>query len=189
MKLYFACLGKIKFLFYLKGGIKLRKSIIKKQEQVTELQTKFKDAQSIISFDYQGLTVDQFTELRQNLRKEDCFCKVYKNNIARRASKANGFDEFAKDLTGPKAIAYSKKDPVAPARIINEFAKKNKKLKIASGVVNGEYANLEKVLKLATLPDMDTLLTMLAVGMLSPVRELTIGLHMLGEKKQDEKQK
>jgi large subunit ribosomal protein L10 len=91
-------------------------------------------------------------------------------------------------MTGPKALLFSNEDVVAPAKIIYDFAKGNDKVKISAGVVEKQAVSTEKVLELATLPSYETLLTMLAGGMLSPVKDITIGLHMLVEKLEEEAQ-
>lgn len=166
----------------------MRESIAKKQQQVEELTQKFSEAKTIVTFDYPGLTVKQFTELRDKLRENGCECTVYKNNISRRASVEAGYDELVDELVGPKAIIMSFEDVVAPAKIINDFAKANKVIEIHGGVIEGEVVGKEAILELAKLPDYDTMLTMLAAGLLAPVRDLAIGLNMMVEEGQPEAQ-
>lgn len=156
-------------------------SIIKKAEQVQELQDKLGRAATVVAFDYPGLTVEEFTKLRGQLREADCEVAVYKNNISRRASIAAGYEDLADSLVGPKALALSFTDVVAPAKVIYEFAKENKSVVMHAGIVEGKIASLEVLNELATLPSRETLLTMLAVGMLAPVRELAVGLNMISE--------
>ncbi|MGE4320572.1 MAG: 50S ribosomal protein L10 [Acholeplasmataceae bacterium] len=156
-------------------------SIIKKAEQVQELQDKLGRAATVVAFDYPGLTVEEFTKLRGQLREADCEVAVYKNNISRRASIAAGYEDLADSLVGPKALALSFTDVVAPAKVIYEFAKENKNVVMHAGIVEGKIASLEVLNELATLPSRETLLTMLAVGMLAPVRELAVGLNMISE--------
>jgi len=156
-------------------------SIVKKAEQVQELQDKLGRAATVVAFDYPGLTVEQFTKLRGQLREANCEVAVYKNNISRRASIAAGFEALADSLVGPKALAISFDDVVAPAKVIYDFAKENSNVVMHAGIVEGKIAGLELLNELATLPSRETLLTMLAVGMLTPVRELAIGLNMISE--------
>ncbi|HHT81946.1 MAG TPA: 50S ribosomal protein L10 [Acholeplasmataceae bacterium] len=159
----------------------MRQSVIKKQQQVEELTAKFQEAKTIVTFDYPGLTVAEFTKLRHELRKEGCEVEVIKNNISRRASIAAGIGELADSLTGAKAIVIGYDDVVAPAKIVYDFAKTNKVVKIQAGVVEGKVVDAAGINALATLPSRETMLTMLAAGMLAPVRDIAIGLNMLVE--------
>lgn len=156
-------------------------AIERKAEQVTVLSEKLSKAVTVVAFDYPGLTVGQFTQLRNQLREAGCEVTVYKNNISRRASVAAGFDALADELVGAKALALSFEDVVAPAKIIYDFAKEYKVVKIQAGIIEGKYADIDQMNALATLPSKDILLTMLAVGMLTPVRELAIGLNMISQ--------
>ncbi len=158
-----------------------RAIIERKAAEVTELSAKLKEAGAVVAFDYRGLTVSQFTELRSKLREAGCDCKVYKNNISRRAAVEAGFEDFSKDFVGPMALAFGKDDVVAPAKIINDFAKENKALEIKTGLIEGEYAGLEAVMELASLPSYEGLLTMLAGGLIAPLRDLSISLHLYTE--------
>lgn len=162
----------------------MKKIIVKKQSQVNELAEKFQMAKTIVAFDYHGLTVEKFTDLRSKLRENDCEVKVYKNNISRRAAEKVGFDGLQDGLVGAKAIALSYNDVVAPAKIINEFARANKNVKMQVGVTEGKVVGNKELIELATLPSRETLLTMLAVGMLAPVRDVAVGLNMLCESKE-----
>lgn len=163
----------------------MQKAVIeRKAEAVRELSEKLGRATTVVAFDYPGLTVAQFTELRRQLREADCDVTVYKNNISRRASIAAGYDALADTLVGAKALAISYSDVVAPAKIVYEFAKNNKVVKIQSGIVEGRVATVEQISELATLPSRETMLTMLAVGMLTPIRELAVGLNMISSEQE-----
>ena len=154
-------------------------NIEKKILAVDELTAKFKEAKTIVSFDYPGLTVENFMKLRRQLRTAGCEAKVYKNNISRRAAEKAGFGSLAESLTGALAIAISYDDVVAPAKIIYEFSKTNKQVVIHSGVIEGSVVGLDGIMALATLPSREGLLTQLAVGLLTPIRELAVGLNMI----------
>lgn len=158
--------------------------ILKKQEAVSAAVEKFQKAKTIISFDYQGLTVAGFMQLRRNLLKSGCEICVLKNNISRRAAEAAGYTTFAETLTGPKAICFSYEDEVAPAKELFNFAKDNDKVKVASGVVSGKEFDFDQLKTLSTLPSYETLLTQLAAGMLGTLTQLSIGLNMLTEEKE-----
>lgn len=155
--------------------------ILKKAEQVSEVVEKMKASKAIVSFDYQGLTVEKFMQLRNNLRKSGCEICVIKNNISRRASAELGYNAFGSELKGPKAIVFSSEDIVAPAKELFEFAKENEQVVIANGVVEGEEYSHEQLMVLATLPSRETLLTQLAAGMLGTLTQLSIGLNMIAE--------
>ncbi|MBN2268234.1 MAG: 50S ribosomal protein L10 [Acholeplasmataceae bacterium] len=162
----------------------LKAVIERKADSVRELSEKLGRATTVVAFDYPGLTVAQFTELRRQLREADCEVTVYKNNISRRASIAAGYDALADTFVGAKALAISYSDVVAPAKIVYEFAKSNKVVQIHAGIVEGKVADVETISALATLPSRETLLTMLAVGMLTPIRELAIGLNMISSEEE-----
>ncbi len=154
-------------------------NIERKAEAVRELTEKLGRAMTVVAFDYPGLTVEQFTQLRGQLREAGCEVTVYKNNISKRASIAAGYEGLADSLVGAKALAMSYSDVVAPAKIVYDFAKTNKLVKIQSGIVEGKVVSVDQINALATLPSRETLLTMLAVGLLTPIRELAVGLNMI----------
>ncbi len=105
-----------------------------KKVVVDEITSKFKDSMSTVIVDYRGLSVSEVTELRKQLRDAGVEFKVYKNTLTRRAVEQvelTGLNDF---LTGPNAIAFSNEDVIAPAKIINEFAKSHEALEIKAGV-------------------------------------------------------
>lgn len=162
----------------------MKKSMQRKVDQVSVLTDKFKMAKTVVMFEYKGLTVASLTSLRTELHKANIDLKVYKNNITRRAAINAGFDALEPSLVGPLAVAISYDDVVAPAKIINEFAKKNKTVVITSGVIEEKVADQAAIMALANLPSRETLLTQLAAGLLMPVKEIAIGLNMLLETKE-----
>ena len=153
----------------------------KKEQLVDELAEKMQTAVSLVAFDYPGLTVAEFTELRIQLKQAGCDAKVYKNNIARRAALKAGFNELSDIFTGPKAIAISYQDAVAPAKILNDFAKTHPQVVLSASIVEGGFLNDADTKVLANIPPREVLLTQLAVGLLQPVRELAVGLNMISE--------
>lgn len=160
----------------------MERAVIKRKIEAVEVLTeKLKSAKTVVAFDYPGLTVEQFTKLRSELRKAGAEVTVYKNNISRRASIAAGYEALADTFVGAKALAISYDDVVAPAKIIYDFAKTNKAVVIQSGVIEGSVVGVNEIQALATLPSRETLLTMLAVGLLTPVKELAVGLNMISE--------
>ncbi|MFW5889105.1 MAG: 50S ribosomal protein L10 [Bacillota bacterium] len=155
------------------------KVINQKQQLVDEVAKRMTESKSIVVAEYQGLTVEKIQDLRRNLRDEGCEMFVVKNNISRRAAEANGYKELIEDLSGPNSVVFSYEDQVSAAKVLYEFAKKNKKLKIKSGIVDGEFYGQEKIQEISELPNREGLLTMLAGQLLSPLRELAIALDLL----------
>ena len=151
---------------------------------VTDYAAKFKEAAALVVVDYRGLSVDQVTELRRNLRAEGVEFKVLKNNISRRAITEAGYEGLATEFVGPTAVAYSNEDVVAPARILHTFAKENEALELKAGFIEGEVASLEQVLELATLPSRDGLLSMLLSVLQAPMRNMAYALSQIAEQKE-----
>ena len=165
------------------GGIDMANESILKQKEVAVSETakKIADSKVVIAFDYHGLTVEKFETLRKSVRSAGGEVTVLKNNITRRAAQAGGFDSFAEQLTGPKAIIFSENEIVAPAKAVYDFAKANDVVKISGGIVEGACVDGAKIAELATLPSYETLLTQLAAGMLGTVSQLAVGLQQIIE--------
>lgn len=153
-----------------------QKILEKKQEIVSEIVGKVKNAGSVILFEYASLTDADLKELRRNLRESGSELKIYKNTLARRA-----FDELKYDLdqelVGPKAIAFGP-DAIAPVKALNDFSKSHEALVIKAGIVDGEITDLDTLHKLAMVPSRDVLLTQLAAGLMGVVRDLSISLDL-----------
>lgn len=136
---------------------------------VDELAQKLQDSAAAIITDYRGLNVQAITELRAKLREAGVDYRVVKNSLTRfAAEKANvtGLDPL---LTGPTAIAFNESDPVAPAKILSEFAKSNKALEIKGAVLNGSVIDVEAVTQLADLPSREELLGQVLMRMQGPI--------------------
>ena len=156
------------------------KIIDAKKAIVSEITDKLKNSESVILFEYQGLTVSEVSELRRKLRDTDAEVKVYKNTLLKRALddiKIN-LDGF---LEGPNAIMFGK-NLLEPIKVITEFAKDHDKMKIQVGIINGNTADLKVINEYASIPSYEGLLTMLAAGMMEHVRNLAIGLNLYAEK-------
>lgn len=147
-------------------------NIERKEQLVSEVADKMQASLSTIVVDYRGLTVSEVTALRRELRENGVEFKVYKNNLTRRAAEKLGYNELTEHLVGPNAIAFSKEDVVAPARILNNFAKKHKALEIKSGVIEGQVASLATIQELASLPNKEGMLSMLLSVLQAPIRNL-----------------
>ena len=124
-----------------------------KAKQVEEIREKLEKAQSVVVFDYRGLTVEEVTNLRSEMRKAGVEYVVLKNHIVNRAAQANGVDEsFHNYLKGPSAFAFGYDDAVAPARILKDTVKKLKKCEIKGGIINGVVTDAAGMNTLADLP-------------------------------------
>lgn len=164
------------------------KILAAKEQAVAEVTEKFKASASTIIADYRGLNVAQVTQLRKSLREAGIEFVVLKNSLARRASanaELSALDEY---LTGPTAIAFSKDDLVAPAKILTEFAKKNDQLSVKGGVVEGRVVGYDQIKALAELPSRDGLLSMLLSVLQAPVRNFALAVKAVAEKKEAEGQ-
>ncbi|ARF14498.1 MULTISPECIES: 50S ribosomal protein L10 [Sporosarcina] len=157
-----------------------------KQAVVSEVAEKLQGAASVVVVDYRGLTVAQVTELRKQLREAGIEFKVYKNSMVRRAAVVAGLEGLNENLTGPNAIAFSTEEVIEPAKILNEFAKKNEKLEIKAGVIEGNVASAEEMKALATLPSRDGLLSMLLSVLQAPVRNFALATKAVAEQKEEQ---
>ena len=164
----------------------MSKAIENKQVQVQEITEKFQNAASVVVVDYRGLNVAQVTELRKQLREAGVEFKVYKNTLTRRATEAVGLEGINDVLVGPNAIAFSNEDVVAPAKIINEFAKKNDALEIKAGIIEGTISSVEDVKALAELPSREGLLSMLLSVLQAPVRNFALATKAVAEQKEEQ---
>ncbi len=153
-----------------------------KKPIVEEISAGIKDAQSVVLVDYRGLTVEQDTQLRKNLREAGVSYKVYKNTMMNFAFKGTQFEGLAPYLEGPSAMAYSTEDATAPARVLAEFAKKANKLEIKAGVVEGTVYDAAGMAKIADIPSREVLLGRLLGSMQSPIANLARVLNQIAEK-------
>jgi len=151
---------------------------------VSELADKLQRSKSTIITDYRGLTVGEVTELRKRLREAGIEYKVLKNTMTRRAADSINLSEVNEHLTGPVAIAFSYDDVVAPAKILNTFAKEHKALELKAGIIEGKVINQEEVQALADLPSREGLLSMLLSVLQAPMRNLAYAVSQIAEKQE-----
>ncbi|ARS62330.1 50S ribosomal protein L10 [Streptococcus mutans] len=161
-------------------------SIAKKAELVDAVAEKMKAAVSIVVVDSRGLTVEQDTVLRRNLRESAVEFKVIKNSILRRAAEKAGLEGFDDIFTGPSAVAFSNEDVVAPAKIINDFAKDAETLEIKGGAIEGAVSTKEEIQALAALPNREGLLSMLLSVLQAPVRNVAYAVKAVAESKDED---
>ena len=152
-----------------------------KKPIVEEISATIKDAQSVVLVDYRGLTVEQDTRLRKELREAGIVYKVYKNTMMNFAFKGTEFEALSEYLEGPSAVAISTEDATAPARVLAEFAKKAPKLEIKAGVVEGTYYDAAGMGQIATIPSREVLISRLLGSMQSPITNLARVLNQIAE--------
>ena len=157
-----------------------------KEAKVAEIKEKLEKAQSVILADYQGLTVEEDTQLRKSLREAGVEYKVYKNTLVTIAAKELNLEGICEYLEGPVSIAFGYEDATAPARILNDFAKDHKKLELKAGIVEGEIFDKDKVEQLATIPSKEVLIAKLLGSIKSPLSNLAYLINAIKEKKEAE---
>lgn len=160
-------------------------NIEKKKIQVEEIKTKIESSAATVIVQYSGITVEDMTELRDKLREEDVEFKVLKNNISSRAYEMANLSELKEELVGPTAVAFSKEDVTAAARILNDFAKTNPNLILKAGTLEGAISSKEQIAELATLPNKEGMLSMLLSVLEAPVRGLAQVTSQVAEQKED----
>ena len=147
-----------------------------KKEIVNTIVDNIKNSESVILFQYQGLTVSDLSELRVKLREANATVKVYKNTLLKRAlDELNlSFEGF---LEGPNAILFGK-DLLEPIKVLADFAKDHDKVEIRVGIISGSVADLATIKEYASIPSREGLLTMLASGLIYPLKNLSICLDL-----------
>ena len=153
-----------------------------KQPVVQAIADDIKGATSVVLVDYRGLTVAQDTEMRKQLREAGVIYKVCKNTMMKRAFEGTEFAALDEHLEGPSAIAISKDDATAPARILCKFAKDAKALELKAGVVEGTVYDVAALTELAQIPSREVLLSRLLGSMQSPIANLARVLNQIAEK-------
>ncbi|EJW18308.1 50S ribosomal protein L10 [Paenibacillus alvei] len=162
------------------------KVIEAKQQAVQDIAEKLRGSATTVVADYRGLSVAQVTELRKQLREAGIEFQVLKNTLVRRATAEAELSELDEVLSGPTAIAFSREDAVAPAKILNDFAKKNEALEIKGGVVEGRVVDVDQIKALAALPSREGLLSMLLSVLQAPMRNFALAVKAVAEKNEAE---
>ena len=152
-----------------------------KQPVVQAIAEDIKDAASVVLVDYRGLTVAEDTALRKQLREAGVIYKVCKNTMMKRAFEGTDFAALDEHLEGPSAIAISKDDATAPARILAKYAKQFPALELIAGVVEGNYNDQAGIQALSTIPSREELLGKLLGSMQSPIANFARVLNQIAE--------
>ena len=154
-----------------------------KQPVVQAIAEDVKDAVSVVLVDYRGLTVAEDTEMRKQLREAGVVYKVCKNTMMKRAFEGTDFAALDEHLEGPSAIAISKDDATAPARIVANFIKKAKCCELKSGVVEGTYYDAAGIATIATIPSRDELIAKFMGSIQSPITNFARVIKQIAEQK------
>lgn len=147
-----------------------------KKAVVAELSDRLAKAQAIVLADYRGLEVQGMTELRAKARGQGVYLRVLKNTLARRAVSGTPFEALSEHMYGPLAYGISS-DPVAVAKVLNEFAKSNEKFVIKMGAMPNEVMSPEQVATLATMPSREELIAKLMGTMQAPIAQFARTLN------------
>ncbi|EKW99235.1 50S ribosomal protein L10 [Ligilactobacillus saerimneri] len=160
--------------------------IAKKAALVDEVVEKFANASSAVVVDYRGLTVEEVTELRKQLREAGVEMRVIKNTFLKRAADKAGYEGLDDAFVGPTAVAFGSDDATAPARILVKFAKDHDALTVKGGMIEGKVVTLEEINELSQLPDRDGMLSMLLSVLQAPVRNFAYAVKAVADKGEED---
>ena len=155
-----------------------------KQPIVDEISELLNGAQAMVLVDYRGLTVEQDTQLRKSFREVGVTYKVYKNTLIKRAVAGTEFEAVTGLLDGPTAIAVSKEDATAPARIVDGFLKDMPALQFKGGVVGGEFYDEKMIQVIAKIPSREVLIGKLLGSIQSPIANFARVINQIAESKE-----
>ena len=161
------------------------KTIKQKEEIVKKLADDLKDNSLVLLVDYRGITVEDVTKLRNEIRQSNAQYRVIKNNIIKRALELNGETGLNDLLEGPTALITSKDDYLEPAKAIYNFTKNNDFYKIKGGIIDGKVMTAEEIITLAKLPSRQELLAKLAGSLLGNITKLAIALDQVKAQKEN----
>ena len=161
------------------------KILAKKQQNVAELTEALKGAATYVFVSTRGLTVEQDTKLRAELRGAGVKFQVIKNTTLKRVFKELGIDGVESMFEGPTAVGYSD-EVTAPAKILAKYAEDIEPMEIKGGVIDGKVASVAEIIALSKVPDVDTLRTQVAYSLLFPFTKLAMLVKAVAEKKQEE---
>ena len=149
---------------------------------IEEIKSAIDGSKGFVLADYRGLTVAQDTDLRKQLREAGVIYKVFKNTYIKRAIAGTEYEQLSSSLEGPTAVAISKTDATAPARILAKFSKTAPKLELKAGIVEGTYYDSKSIITIAEIPSRDELLSRLLGSMKSPITNFARVLNQIAEK-------
>lgn len=144
----------------------------KNTEALEQIKADLTDVQAVWVVDYRGLTVKESQELRRSIRESGAIMKVYKNTLMQIALKEMEMPEMDQVLSGPSAFIFAGGDPVASAKTIRDFAKKNETLVIKGGIMDGGFVDADAVQKIASLPSREELIAKLLGSLQNPMSQI-----------------
>jgi large subunit ribosomal protein L10 len=150
-----------------------------KIKEVESLKGKIEEASIVILLSYKGLAANDFNDLRKKLKEKDSEVKVIKNRLAKLAVKGTENETLTDYFQGTTAMAVSKSDPTAPAKVLSDFAKQNDKIEITGGAISGQVVSLEEIKELASMPSREELLAKLLGSMQAPMSNLVSVLSQI----------
>ncbi|CAT05380.1 50S ribosomal protein L10 [Mesomycoplasma conjunctivae] len=151
----------------------------KKEQTVAEIKTLLQSSSSLAIAEYRGLTVNELEDLRKELKSSGTFVKVYKNRLFKIAAQELGFEGLADSLVGPNLFAFGSTDAIAPAKIIFKKSKDQPILVLKGGIYENHVVSSAEIQEIATLPNFEEALTMLASSLQGGLKQLAIGLQLL----------
>ncbi|EGV00403.1 50S ribosomal protein L10 [Mycoplasmopsis columbina SF7] len=157
-----------------------------KKDTVKEITDKLQSTKSLVVAEYRGLSVAELTKLRLLAKKSGVEVKVYKNRLFKLAASAAGHEDLNDHLVGPNIYAFSNEDELAPYKVLAAFAKENKLFVNKAGIFEGKVVDAKGVAEIATLPNYEEALTILARSLMSPLQQLSLSLKLLSEKKEEQ---
>lgn len=160
-------------------------AIAKKAEVVKQTVELLNNAESAIVVDYRGLTVAEVTDLRKQLRDAGVKMSVIKNKILDRAVEGTDYEDLKSTFVGPTAVAFSDEDPIAPAKILKNFADDHDALEIKGGFIEKKVKTLDEINEYATMPSREDLLSMLASALQDPMWKIARAVKAVADKEDE----
>lgn len=157
-----------------------------KKQIVQELVEKFNQSASVVVVDYRGVSVAQITKLRKELREAGVEYMVVKNTLLTIAAKEAGYEGITSMFKGVTAIAFSREDVVAPAKIIGKFIKDNKIMEVKGGLLEGDILDAAGVTALGDLPSKEALLAQVASCFQAPIQKMAYVLEEIRKSKESQ---
>ncbi|AIA29266.1 50S ribosomal protein L10 [Mycoplasmopsis californica] len=160
-------------------------SKLMKKEQAKLISQKLADSKALVVAEYRGLTVKELTDLRIEAKKAGVELVVYKNRIFKHALTGTDFESLGDHLVGPNIYAFSNEDELAAAKVLNNFAKTNKLLVLKAGIFEGKVLDAQGVAEVASLPNYEEALGILARSLIAPLQQLSLSLKLYSEKESE----
>ena len=161
----------------------MRPAMVEKQKIINQIHDQITKAKTTIVVQYQGLDVSLLSQLRHELKAAGAEIKVYKNNLVSRALKASKFTDLDQSLIGPNAFVFGFENDLKTAKVLSDFAKKNKLLKLKAGIFDNKVIDEKQLLVIASLPPKEILLSMLLSVLQAPVQKLAAAIEAVAKQK------